>query len=81
MQRVKNYIESCDTNVEQNTNVEQITIEETTKINDNTTIVPMETGVGIIVKPTDENSMLKELLKERLTEQEKYLIRLFGGNI
>lgn len=81
LQRVKNYVESCDTNVEQNTNVEQITIEETTKINDNTTIVPMETGVGIIVKPTDENSMLKELLKERLTEQEKYLIRLFGGNI
>lgn len=72
LQRVKDYVESCDKNIE------QITIEETMKINDNTTIIPMETGVGII---TDENSMLKELLKERLTEQEKYLIRLFGGNI
>lgn len=75
LQRVKDYVESYDKNVE------QITIEETMQINDNTTIIPMETGVGIIYEPTDENSMLKELLKERLTEQEKYLIRLFGGNI
>ena len=75
LQRVKDYVESCDKNVE------QITIEETTKINDNTTVIPTETGVGIIYEPTNENSMLKELLKERLTEQEKYLIRLFGGNI
>lgn len=75
LQRVKDYVESCDKNIE------QITIEETMKINDNATIIPTETGVGIIYEPTDENSMLKELLKERLTEQEKYLIRLFGGNI
>lgn len=79
LQRVKDYVESCDKNME------QITIEETTKTNDNATIMAMETGVGIINEPTDENSMLKELLKEllkeRLTEQEKYLIRLFGGNI
>lgn len=75
LQRVKDFVESYDKNLE------QITIEETMQINDNTTVIPMETGVGIIVKPTDENSMLKELLKERLTEHEKYLIRLFGGRI
>ena len=29
----------------------------------------------------NENEILKSLIKERLTDQEKYLIKLFGGNL
>ena len=29
----------------------------------------------------NENELLRSLIKERLTEQEKYLIKLFGGNL
>lgn len=68
LQRVKDFVESCDKIVEQITMEEEIMCENP--------IYAEEVGIEF-----EENDMLKELLKERLTEQEKYLIRLFGGNI
>lgn len=86
LERVKNFVD----NYKKET-IEVLDLEETQEIEPlesfqigNTIVTPMENGMGFTSANNGENAIingLKELIKERLTEQEKALIKLFGGDI
>lgn len=75
--KLKDYVESNPINEEEIIEQPITIIEEIeNKPKQVTTIEnPLEYSIQ------NENEILKNLIKERLTEQEKYLIKLFGGNL
>lgn len=74
--KLKDYVESNPINEKEILEQPKVIEEIENKPKQVTTIEnPLEYSIQ------NENEILKNLIKERLTEQEKYLIKLFGGNL
>lgn len=74
--KLKDYVESNPINEKEILEQPKVIEEIENKPKQVTTIEnPLEYSIQ------NENELLRSLIKERLTEQEKYLIKLFGGNL